>query len=112
MRGTSIVGIISLVTALGCAGGSAPTVDSSHPASPVGAAAARPSIAPLDEDRFDRSVDVVPAEANHPAHAGTPSPSDAGATATYECPMHPEVVSDKPGECPKCGMALTPKESK
>ncbi len=24
----------------------------------------------------------------------------------YVCPMHPEVVSDKPGECPKCGMDL------
>lgn len=27
----------------------------------------------------------------------------------YTCPMHPEVVSDKPGECPKCGMALEPR---
>ncbi len=25
---------------------------------------------------------------------------------TYICPMHPDVVSDKPGQCPKCGMAL------
>lgn len=24
----------------------------------------------------------------------------------YICPMHPEIVSDKPGTCPKCGMAL------
>jgi hypothetical protein len=24
----------------------------------------------------------------------------------YICPMHPEIVSDKPGKCPKCGMAL------
>jgi Cu+-exporting ATPase len=27
----------------------------------------------------------------------------------YTCPMHPEVVSDRPGACPKCGMALEPR---
>ena len=26
----------------------------------------------------------------------------------YTCPMHPEVISDKPGSCPKCGMNLVP----
>jgi len=26
--------------------------------------------------------------------------------ARYECPMHPEVTSRRPGKCPKCGMAL------
>jgi hypothetical protein len=24
----------------------------------------------------------------------------------FSCPMHPEVLSDKPGKCPKCGMKL------
>jgi len=27
----------------------------------------------------------------------------------YTCPMHPEVVQDHPGNCPKCGMALEPR---
>jgi Cu+-exporting ATPase len=30
------------------------------------------------------------------------------ASAQYTCPMHPEVLSPKPGACPKCGMALDP----
>src|SRR5450830_1223780 len=30
------------------------------------------------------------------------------AGAIYTCPMHPEIREDKPGACPKCGMALEP----
>ena len=30
----------------------------------------------------------------------------AGPTLKYFCPMCPGVVSDEPGDCPKCGMAL------
>ena len=29
---------------------------------------------------------------------------------TYTCSMHPEVKSDKPGKCPKCGMDLIEKK--
>jgi uncharacterized membrane protein len=32
--------------------------------------------------------------------------------AQYTCTMHPEIISDKPGKCPKCGMELVPKEGK
>jgi Cu+-exporting ATPase len=27
---------------------------------------------------------------------------------TWTCPMHPEIVADRPGSCPLCGMALEP----
>jgi len=30
---------------------------------------------------------------------------------TYTCPAHAEIVSDEPGNCPKCGMKLVPKDS-
>jgi Cu+-exporting ATPase len=34
---------------------------------------------------------------------------DKGKKLSYTCPMHPEVVRDAPGDCPKCGMALEPR---
>lgn len=39
------------------------------------------------------------------ARTETPHSKDS---ATYTCPMHPEVRQPKPGQCPKCGMALEP----
>jgi hypothetical protein len=29
----------------------------------------------------------------------------------YHCPMHPQYISDKPGDCPICGMKLVPMEN-
>lgn len=31
---------------------------------------------------------------------------NSSTTRTYTCPMHPEVIQDNPGSCPKCGMPL------
>ena len=47
----------------------------------------------------------------HDGHGMTPAAPHASpaATVAYTCPHHPEVVSDKPGECPKCHMTLRPK---
>ena len=33
------------------------------------------------------------------------------APVVHACPMHPEVVRDEPGHCPKCGMKLLPVEA-
>ena len=35
-------------------------------------------------------------------------PGETRPGAQYTCPMHPEVIADAPGACPKCGMALEP----
>ncbi|MBY3153372.1 heavy metal translocating P-type ATPase [Rhizobium laguerreae] len=37
-----------------------------------------------------------------------PAAQPAPKGTLYTCPMHPEVISDRPGDCPKCGMALEP----
>ena len=46
----------------------------------------------------------------HPAPSITNSPSvsQPAVKQLYTCPMHPDVISDKPGKCPKCGMNLVP----
>jgi hypothetical protein len=47
------------------------------------------------------------------AQQGAEKPDATAASAAaqkYTCTMHPEVVQDKPGKCPKCGMKLVPKE--
>ncbi|RCS24375.1 heavy metal translocating P-type ATPase [Phyllobacterium salinisoli] len=41
--------------------------------------------------------------------SGEPRPQEPAKPGTlYTCPMHPEIVRDKPGSCPLCGMALEP----
>jgi Cu+-exporting ATPase len=45
---------------------------------------------------------------DHPHAEAAPSGAESGARPRYTCPMHPEVVRDAPGSCPKCGMALVP----
>ena len=37
-----------------------------------------------------------------------PEPEPMPAGTLYTCPMDPEVISDKPDDCPICGMALEP----
>jgi Cu+-exporting ATPase len=44
---------------------------------------------------------------DHEGHVKEPADQHQ-ASKKYTCPMHPEAQSDKPGNCPKCGMALEP----
>ena len=43
--------------------------------------------------------------------AATPggNPGPGIATETYTCTMHPEIITNEPGKCPKCGMDLVKK---
>ena len=48
---------------------------------------------------------------NKDAKCKTETKSEKKSTAkVYTCTMHPEVTSDKPGKCPKCGMELVEKK--
>jgi multidrug efflux pump subunit AcrA (membrane-fusion protein) len=52
-------------------------------------------------------------ERAQPAPEPTPkTKADATEKVVYTCPMDPDVISDKPGDCPKCGMRLEPKQTR
>lgn len=53
------------------------------------------------------SVFAVPAD--HGKMAVDTAKKAKPAKVQYTCTMHPDVLSDKPGKCPKCGMTLVKK---
>jgi FtsP/CotA-like multicopper oxidase with cupredoxin domain len=60
--------------------------------------AERERIAPYLEAEPDKTVAFI-------AEMDMGAPEGEG-PVVYACPMHPEVVNEEPGHCPKCGMSL------
>jgi P-type Cu+ transporter len=46
---------------------------------------------------------------DHHHHHGSDSEPGGAQRTEWTCPMHPQIVRDKPGNCPICGMALEPR---
>lgn len=44
---------------------------------------------------------------NHSSDAEHPK-SDVSGDLKFTCPMHPQIIQDRPGNCPICGMNLVP----
>jgi Cu(I)/Ag(I) efflux system membrane fusion protein len=55
-------------------------------------------------------VDAILRGAATAGGGGASGRAPAAAAARYSCPMHPEIVSDRPGSCPICGMFLVKEE--
>ncbi|NUP08671.1 MAG: hypothetical protein HOW73_21695 [Polyangiaceae bacterium] len=64
-------------------------------------------LADFDPDRVAPEGVVAPSGHEHHHDGATPAGDQA---TSFTCPHHPDVVSDKPGKCPKCGMDLVPKK--
>jgi len=56
------------------------------------------------------AVTVFAAETHNSEMSADTTKKIKPAKVQYTCPMHPEVLSGKPGKCPKCGMTLVKKE--
>lgn len=80
---------ISIIVAVGCSAELATRPAAQDPSSP--AAAEAPYVPPA-------------AHAAEPPAAATPQER----AVVYTCPMHPDVHSSTPGQCPRCGMTLVP----
>jgi hypothetical protein len=115
VRLQSIV-LTSFLAAAGvaCATEAPPKPVALDPSNPAAAEAPRPAAMSLADP-----TPIAPTPTAQPAAAPAPSPAPAGEhghdhgkqdVAVYTCPMHPEVTSDKPGKCPKCGMKLVLKK--
>jgi len=53
------------------------------------------------------SLPALPQKLRAPPQSGQQTPvSNKQQDEFYVCPMHPEVMSDKPGKCPRCAMTL------
>src|SRR5688572_607048 len=59
-----------------------------------------------DPERYLKAPGTGGMQADHAAPEVLPSAAVEG--VQWTCPMHPEIVRDRPGSCPICGMALEP----
>ncbi len=58
------------------------------------------------------AIDLNRPHGEHPPSLRYGVAGEQEETQKYTCPMHPEVITDHPGNCPKCGMKLVPLSEK
>ena len=81
-----------------------PEIGTDHPAHPD---AAQAHGSPLSDTLSRHGATMSHDQGGR--EGGQAMPGSEKKVTLYTCPMDPEVVQDKPGNCPICGMALRPK---
>ncbi|MFA6946820.1 MAG: efflux RND transporter periplasmic adaptor subunit [Pedobacter sp.] len=65
----------------------------------------------LPKNDIPAEQEGVPGMGNMHDKDGSMSTNSRDGKVLYTCSMHPEIIRDKPGNCPICGMTLIKKES-
>ncbi|MEK7864458.1 MAG: YHS domain-containing protein, partial [Nitrospirota bacterium] len=61
------------------------------------------------KERFDQNPEMyISKKAGQSPLMMMPMAKGTDKVTKYTCPMDPEIMQDKPGACPICGMALEP----
>lgn len=127
MKPLSLTLVLLTAGLSGCVSVQMPAISETHPAHAEAEAGAIPGVSAALSRHADPVIapelpigagaahaDRAPAPSiDHSAHGmADPAPADdpQAPGSLYVCPMHPEVTSDKPGKCPKCGMDLELRE--
>jgi Heavy metal binding domain len=98
-RAFSLFLVLSLVASCASTELSIPSTHPGNPGAPVGEVAFASSLqGTLRAESSSAPQEAAPQEHSHD-HA-----------TTFTCPMHPEIIRDKAGNCPICGMKLVPKK--
>ena len=118
MSRSAVIGALAVVILVAVVGGTWYWTQV-RPAQDSAAAAGRQWICPMHpqviQDRPGTcpicNMDLVPAggaEAGPTQSAAAAGPEKPPAVRQWICPMHPQVIQDRPGTCPICNMDLVP----
>ena len=113
-----ICGAAALTAVVGCAPIQPPEPASDHPASTQATQAEDTQLSgvlTIDEENLPQTPSEMRRSMMHHGHGkmngrtGGANFAEKDHVARYTCAMHPEIIVETPGKCPKCAMQLVPK---
>src|SRR3989344_5332504 len=65
----------------------------------------------MEAKQYEYKMDMKYCHSEHVHDEQAMEEPKNGERVAYTCPMHPEVIKDRPGKCPGCGMELIKSQS-
>ena len=76
----------------------------------IGCASTAPRLSRERDPTREDATEAAPLPVSTALDREPAAKPDAPAALELSCPMHPDVVSRTPGQCPRCGMTLQPRK--